>query len=118
MFDNRVGNKQREFPRLHQIGQQKSVFSPESGRIKHSGLDVCPSATNGKPCCVQVTNAPVRLKHVFLKRDQPQFFCSPNQIRAIPYQPKLKAIMLRRVSNAGSERSETVCVEFAVSVHE
>jgi hypothetical protein len=95
MLDNGIGNKQREFPTLHQIGQQESVLSSERNRIKDTGLDVSPGASNCEASRVQVSNATVGLKHVVLKGYEPQLFRSADQIGAIPHQPKLKAIMLR-----------------------
>jgi hypothetical protein len=99
MFDDCIGNEQRELASLHEIGQQESVFGSERGRIKYTRLNVRARAPNGKSSGVQVSNATVWLKHVPLKGDKTQFLGSADQVRTISYQPQLKATMLGRVSD-------------------
>jgi hypothetical protein len=66
MLDNRIGNKQWKFSALHQIGQQKRIFSPNSDRIKHTPGNVCSDSSNGESGSVQVSDAAVWLKHITL----------------------------------------------------
>ena len=99
MFDDRIGNEQRELASLHKIGQQESVLGSERRRIKYARLDVRACASDGKSSRVQVSNATVGLKHVLLKGCQPQLLGSADQVRTISYEPQLKAIVLGRVSD-------------------
>ncbi|MGA2426633.1 MAG: hypothetical protein ABSG07_21745 [Terriglobales bacterium] len=39
MSDDRVSNKKGKFPTLHQISQQKCIFTTECGRVKQPSLD-------------------------------------------------------------------------------
>jgi hypothetical protein len=97
MFDDCIGNEQRELASLHKVSQQKSVLSSERDWIKCARLDVDPRASNGKTSGVQVSNSTVRLKHVVLKGYEPQFLGFAYQVGAISNEPQLKAIVLRRV---------------------
>jgi hypothetical protein len=97
MFDECIGNEQRELASLHKVSQQKSVLGSERDWIKYTRLDVHPRASNGKSSGVQVSNTTVWLKHVALKGYQPQFLRPANQIRAISNEPQLKAIVPGRV---------------------
>jgi hypothetical protein len=97
MFDDRIGNEQRELASLHEIGQQESVLGSERGRIKYACLNVRARASDGKSSGVQVLNATVWLKHVLLKGYKTQFLGSADQIRTISYEAQLKAIVLGRV---------------------
>ncbi len=96
MLNDCLGNEPREPPVLHQIGQQKCVLSSERDWIEHSRVDIRMSASHGESSRIQVLNAAVGLKHVLLKSDEPQFFCSSHQIGAIPHETELKAIVLGR----------------------
>ena len=97
MFDDCIGNEQRELASLHKIGQQESVLGSERGRVKYARVNVRARASNGKSSGVQVSNPTVRLKHVALKAYEPQFLGSADQVRAISNESQLKAIVLRRV---------------------
>ena len=99
MFDDRIGNEQRELASLHKSSQQKSVLSSERGWIKYAHLDIRPRASNGKSGGVQVSNTAVWLKHVALEGYQPQFLGSADQVRAISNEPQLKAIVLWRIAD-------------------
>jgi len=116
MLDNCVGNKQWKFSTLHQIGQQKSVFSSGRGRIKYTPINICSDSSNGEPGSVQVADATVRLKQVILKRNEPQFFRSSNDSRAISAQAKLKTTVLGMMVDGRTKLGETVCLKFAVRV--
>jgi len=99
MFDDCIGNEQRELASLHKIGQQESVLGSECGRIEYARVNVRPRASDSKSSGVQVSNATVWLKHVLLKGCQPQLLGSADQVRTISYEPQLKAIVLGRVSD-------------------
>ena len=74
MLDSGIGNKHGKLAALHKIGQQQSVFRPESANIKKTGLDVCFRSSDGEPGSVQVSDATVWLKHLILKAYESQFF--------------------------------------------
>jgi hypothetical protein len=97
MFDDCIGNEQRELASLHKISEQESVLRSERGWIKYACLNVHSRASYGETSGVQVSNTTVRLKHVVLKVYEPQFLGSADQVRAISNEPQLKAIVLGRV---------------------
>ena len=99
MFDDRIGNEQRELASLHKVGQQESVLGSESGRIEYARVNVRPRASDSKSSGVQVSNTTVCLKHVLLKGYKTQLFGSADQVRTISYEPQLKAIVLGRASD-------------------
>lgn len=71
MFDNCIGDEKGEFPNLHQIGQQESVFGSKRDWIEHIGFDAQPGASNGESSRVQVPNASIWLEHEALKGCEP-----------------------------------------------
>src|SRR5208337_608467 len=116
MLDERVCDKKWKFSALHQIRQQQSVFRSEGVGIKQVRLGARPHSSNGKPAGVQISNATIWLQHLILKRYQPQFLCSANQVRTISSQVQLKTIVLRKIVKRGGESRETVRLESAVRV--
>jgi len=94
-LDGRVGNKEWQFSDLHQIGQQKRVFSAYRDRIKQTPLHIHSRSSNRETRSVQIANAAIWLKQVTLQRHEAQFFCSPNDVRAISDKVQLKTVMLR-----------------------
>jgi hypothetical protein len=103
---------------LHEIDQQKSIFSPECDRIEQSRINVHAGSSNGESGRVQVSDATVRLEHVLLKISEPEFFGSANQVRAIPNQVELKTVVLRRVGDRGTKGGKAVRLEPAIAVDE
>jgi len=99
MFDDCIGNEQRELASLHKIGQQESVLGSERGRVKYARVNVRARASNGKSSGVQVSNVTVWLKHVLLKGYKTQLLGPADQARTISYEPQLKAIVLGRVGD-------------------
>jgi hypothetical protein len=71
VLDGGPGNKQRKFAALHEISQQKGVFSPECNGIEQTRFNVHAGPSNGKPGSIQVSNATIWLEHVFLKSSEP-----------------------------------------------
>jgi hypothetical protein len=99
MLDDCTADEQRELASLHKIGQQEGVLSSERDRIEYARLDVYALASNGKSSGVQVSNAAVWLERVVLKGCQPQLLSPADQVRTIPHESQLKAIVLRRAGD-------------------
>jgi len=116
VLHDRIGHKQGKFPGLHQIGEQKRIFSPERGWIKNASLCVYSGTANSEPSSVQVAYATIGLEHVILDGLQPQLLGSAYQPNAISNQVKLKTIMLGRAGDGRIKRGETVCLQPGVSV--
>ena len=116
MLHDGIGNKKGEFAGLHQIGEQKRIFSPERGWIKNALLYVYSGTANSESGSVQVAYATVGLEHVILDGLQPQLLGSAYQPGAISNQVKLKTIMFTRAGDGRIKRGKTVCLQPGVSV--